>query len=498
MTLLVFILTLGLTPAWSQCVLTSDTNVVLYADKANGAYPLWYSNFFAWWSAFDSRLKLQNLTGSQIAACNLASYTNLRIFVHPGGNAYTSLSALGASGVANVRNFINRNQVNPSAYVASCAGSFAGAYAYLWETMYEGPGYFNFATSPPYNIFPYIVEGSQVDISDDQFGSYESNGVDLYQKVNVSNGQKAIYWGGPTLGYNGVTVPSSDSNFQVILYLQDYYGYLDVNSPSSWLYRTSNVASPRFNVFMNSLHMEADQTACSSGCLPAGVLTSNEIDSNRAWLATYVNLVANTSFNIPTVAIPPVFNTTAPHTSYPTLPCYTNSSILFCDTFTAPLGTVYTGMFQWQRNQTLYNKARPWNVTFTGTLMGRPANAFGVGKDGASDGFAITIPNTPTGNPPATILSKPFSTVGATTARVTYSYKGATLIGGYFRASYVIGGNVVTNLRSAPINPAVNSWITESFSLPVGQASVQLRFACVSGTAVTNYCAVDSVYVLKT
>jgi len=34
--------------------------------------------------------------------------------------------------------------------------------------MYEGPGYYNFSVDPPIAIFPHLVEGSVVDIGDDQ------------------------------------------------------------------------------------------------------------------------------------------------------------------------------------------------------------------------------------------------------------------------------------------------------------------------------------------
>ena len=43
------------------------------------------------------------------------------------------------------------------------------AHDYVWETMYEGPGYFNFKYEPPMGMFPHSVEGSLVDINDDQY-----------------------------------------------------------------------------------------------------------------------------------------------------------------------------------------------------------------------------------------------------------------------------------------------------------------------------------------
>jgi hypothetical protein len=79
------------------------------------------------------------------------------------------LSALGATGRKNLLAFINRAEP-PSAYVGFCAGGYIAAHDYLWETLYEGPGYYNFADSPPLSVFPHTVEGSLTDVVDDQFG----------------------------------------------------------------------------------------------------------------------------------------------------------------------------------------------------------------------------------------------------------------------------------------------------------------------------------------
>ena len=120
----------------------------------------------------------------------------------PGGNAYNQLSALGANGTANIKAFINRDQADaPSAFVGFCAGAYMASFAYVWETMYEGPGYFNFKKEPPLNVFPHLVEGSLVDIGDDQ--SSDQHGR-KYRMVNVSNGHAMLYFGGSSFGWNAV------------------------------------------------------------------------------------------------------------------------------------------------------------------------------------------------------------------------------------------------------------------------------------------------------
>ena len=38
-----------------------------------------------------------------------------------------------------------------------CAGAYLAAHDYVWESMYEGPGYFNFKYEPPISVFPHTV-----------------------------------------------------------------------------------------------------------------------------------------------------------------------------------------------------------------------------------------------------------------------------------------------------------------------------------------------------
>jgi hypothetical protein len=85
--------------------------------------------------------------------------------VNPGGDAYDQLSALGAQGRKNIIDFMNRGD---TAYVGFCAGAYIASHDYIWESLYEGPGYYNFAVDPPLSIFPHTVEGSLTDINDDQ------------------------------------------------------------------------------------------------------------------------------------------------------------------------------------------------------------------------------------------------------------------------------------------------------------------------------------------
>lgn len=493
------IFTLFISVVLCACPITSSTNIVYNSDTRNGvgaASLAWAVNLLAWWKAADPSINYMGLSASDIQSCNLTSYPNLRLFISPGGNAYAQLAGLKTAGTQNIINFVNRNQANPSAYVGFCAGAYLASYDYLWETFYEPPSYFaGFGTPPPLGLFPHTVEGSFFDIGDDQFGTYDSgssvSGV-MYRMVNTSNSHTMLYYGGSVFGGNVVPdyadslSPDYDANVQVLAYYSDFHGYGSANVPAVWKYN---------NLLLTSVHPEADGTICSGGCPVAGTIPASVYNQNRAWLATYINQVAQTSFVVPSVTPAPVFNTSRPHTSYSTLSCYT-TGVIFCDSFTVDLGTVYPGMFQWQRNMTTWNAARPWNTTFTSTMLGNP-NYYGSGQAGTNDGWAVVIPNTANGNPPSQLISKPFSTVGFNSVSLNFYYKGKTLSGGMFSVDYTtdnLNWNTLfaSNLYGSNVK---TSWTPLFYSLPAGQSSVRIRFSCNSGTATSNYCGVDTVVV---
>jgi hypothetical protein len=453
------------------------------------------NHLLTWWQTADPSISFMSLTAAQIQSCNLASYNNLRVFIIPGGNGFNQLNGLGTSGVTNIVNFANRNQTNPSAIVSICAGAYEIAHDYIWESMYEGTAYFqSFSTPPPMSLFPHTVEGSLFDIGDDQVGTYDSGtattGV-FYRMINGSNSQTYLYFGGSSMGYNGVpdysdpASPSYDPNVQVILYYQDFYGYYTKNLPAAWIYK---------NLLMTSIHAEADNSTCSD-CVSSGTILPLTFLQNRAWLANYINQVAQTSYVIPMVSPAPNFTVTKPHASYPVLSCY-GPNVLFCDSFNTTLGTVYSGLWQWTRNMTVYNQARPWNSSFTSTMLGN-VNYYGHGVYGNTDGYAVCIPNTGTANPASVIISKPFSTTGYNTITFTLYYKGKTLTGGLFTISYTYdGGATWTNLFNSNLygSNEKTSWTFLSYAFQINR-TVQIKIACIAGSATSNYCSVDELMV---
>lgn len=249
----------------------------------------WISNYLFWWKTIKPSLVYQGRSPTQLKTDNLESCPNLRLFIQPGGNAYEALSNLGLDGVSTIKNFYSRDQTNPSAYAGFCAGAYMAAKNYIWESKFEGADYFNsFGVPPPLGLMPLTVEGSVYDVADLQFGSYDSgkstSGVG-FRIVNVSNGHQMMYFGGSTMGYNGVPAhadPSSpyyDSNISPLIYFTDFFGHYTPNVPAAWLY------GPR--MLLTSVHPEADGSVCS-GCPPAP-LTASALGRNRQWLLRYLN-----------------------------------------------------------------------------------------------------------------------------------------------------------------------------------------------------------------
>lgn len=128
------------------------------------------------------------------------------------------------------------------------------------------------------------------------------------------------------------------------------------------------------------------------------------------------------------------------------------------------------------------------------------SSGFPVGQAGLTDGYAVSIPQTATGNPPSQILSKSISLSGVSSLTISMYYQGKTLTGGLFSISYSLDSGVTwTSLKSSSLNPAVTTWtlVTSPVISVVGKSAIRLLVSCNGGSAVTNYCAVDTVRVLK-
>lgn len=290
-----------------------------------------------------------------------------------------------------------------------------------------------------------------------------------YRVVNVSNGHKMLYYGGSTFGWNMAADVSSDPNVEILAYYQDFYGYLSYNLPAVWKYK---------NLLLTSVHPEADN--CTKfDCPVAGTIPTENILQNRAWLATHINTVAGTNFIVPETALTPSFDNSPPHNSYPVLSCYNGGTprqapILFCDDFNAPLGTVPSGLWNWQRADTTYNAPNPWNTTYTA--------AFGAPVEG--NGYAVASISS-SNSDWASMSTFPVSTSSGSYLNFYWSGSGAT-----FTVQYTTdAGQSWTNLRVPQVS---QQWTKQSLSLP-SASSLQVRFNCGG----SGLCALDDVSITE-
>jgi len=290
-------------------------------------------------------------------------------------------------------------------------------------------------------------------------------------------------------------------------------------------------------MFLSSIHAGADNCTVVLGnaetvdCLPFGSVPTDTILRNRAWLATHLNGVAGTSFKIPSVPVPPSFDTSKPHTGYPEPVCHTAASasaasaagdILFCDGFDSKVGDVPHGLWQWQRNQTYCFFPQPWNTTFIPEWGTDPSIHRGhtYGAPAGGNGYAYVVPKA-TSALPAAMTSKAMATTGSSGAyTLSYFYKGQTSVNsnssqvgstvgvttparispGFFVEYTIDKGATFKPLFNVilPHKPTI-AWANQSHTLPSGEADLLVRFSCVTADEdASNFCAIDLVVVQGT
>mmetsp|Transcript_13153 Transcript_13153/g.21885 ORF Transcript_13153/g.21885 Transcript_13153/m.21885 type:complete len:555 (+) Transcript_13153:460-2124(+) len=547
----IFALLLSLEVVFS-CPIREDTRIVY--SLANGVGPaskIWVEDFLWWWQSYDPTIQYMALSAEDLKDCILKNYPNLNLYINPGGNAYDQLSDLGPKGTQHIIDFVYRNQQHAtSAYVGFCAGGYVAAHDFIWETMYEGVGFYNFTIDPPLSIFPHTVEGSIVDINDDQYGDQKNS---KFRSVNVSNGHTMLYYGGSTFGWNGApayadeTSPDYDARVEVLVYYTDFYGYYSQNIPAAWKYGR--------NVLLTSVHPEADNCTFEqdTDCPPAGTLSTEVILQNRAWLSTYINEVAQTQFKIPPVPLAPVFNTTPPHRQYAKEPCYENyiplfsadnsldgnmngniegssgnsidAEVLFCEDFDSlGEGDVPSGLSpQFQRNQSNYQYILPWNTTYISSWGG-----YSYAEPYSGDGYAINVPQAPSKLLQASITTREFSATACTYPTVNkitsnntgtsgeekhtkaqkisieYVYAGVADVEGYMEVQYSDSPSssrwerkyeTVAYHKLQGDKPS--QWRKHGVIADIaGSNTARVRFICAAGASARNFCALDSLFIV--
>jgi len=257
-------------PTQPVCPIASSTNVVFYGDNRFSAVgdlsESWIKHFLDWWKQQDSSINYVELDSADVQSeCDLTA-ENIQVYIQPGGNAYYQQNYLGAEGKQALTEYINSGK----GYVGICAGFYYTAQDYWWQDDY-------FAHPYLLGIYP-TVEGSIREIAD-----YSDNPG--YALTPLSNGFSAIYYGGPTRGYEYTNLIDAPGVFDAT------YTAFGNGMPAVIKYN---------NLLLNSVHLEAYENDGITG------LTTEQRIENYKYLANLINEVSGTTFYVPPYTNPPV------------------------------------------------------------------------------------------------------------------------------------------------------------------------------------------------
>jgi hypothetical protein len=247
----------------TSCPIVASTDFAIYGQVSEGGVAAssrrWMTHFFDWWKAQDPAVDFVFLSATEAQACtNLVStYPNLRMWVQPGGNAYDQQVALGATGKANINDFIDKG----GAYLGVCAGAYYAAPDYWWEGEH-------YAHPHLLGAYPRTMEGAISRIA--PWPGYAMTALD--------NGRNAIYYGGPTIGLQHTRLANLAGERTAS------FASIDGQLPAVIIYG---------NLLLTSVHLEAFE-----GDESAGLGTADRIE-NYKYLATLINRVARTNFEVP-------------------------------------------------------------------------------------------------------------------------------------------------------------------------------------------------------
>ncbi len=442
-------------PPVNPCPIKSDTDIVFYGETGNGGVGTpsrsWMIHFFDWWKSQDPSISYVELNSGDVKTdCNFANFPNLKLYVQPGGNAYYQQNKLGTFGKNNIINYLNNN----GSFFGACAGFYYAANDYYWQDEY-----FNHADL--LGIYP-TLEGSIREIADYD----QSPGFAL---TSLDNGFNAIYYGGPTRGYE----------------------YTDTNYPGETKakFNALNGDMPaiiKYNkMLLTSVHLEAYENDGISG------LSSEDRIENYKLLANNLNEVMGTSFYVPDYVIPPtpqcsdgIDNDGDNLTDYPQDDgCDTledNSEIVFNEPGQIFYDDFELGLGNWQLSAV--SGANNWISSSVNPYQGTK--------------YAESKPMST--SEPASNIEKWIPTYGYGNIKVSYARR---LIGldsaDEFKAKWYDGTtwNLLEQTGSNSANDA--GYLFKQFNLPSSandNGYFRIRFECTAG-AVSEFCRVDNVKV---
>ena len=257
-------------PPVKTCPITQDTDIVFYGETGFGGVGTlsrsWVIHFLDWWQQQDSSIEYVELDDNSVTdLCDLDSFSNLKIYIQPGGDAYKMQNKLGPEGRQNILDYIDSGK----GYLGICAGWYYTANDYYWQG-----DYYNHPDMLDY--YPTTVEGSITDIAD-----YEGNPD--HALTPLSTGFNAIYYGGPTVGWRDTSLPApgvTEATFTAIS--GDLPAIVKYNG----------------NALLTSVHLEAFENDGVDG------LTTEDRIENYKYLANLLNEVSGTNYYVPAYADP--------------------------------------------------------------------------------------------------------------------------------------------------------------------------------------------------
>jgi len=259
-------------PKWKQtCPIKADTNVVFYGETGFGGVGApsksWMIHFLDWWQQQDSSVNYVELSSSDvISKCDLSSFPSLKLYIQPGGDAYYMQNKLGSEGKNNILSYLNSG----GSYFGACAGWYYTANDYVWQgEYYNHPDMLDF--------YPATVEGSITSIAD-----YEGNPD--HKVTSLSTGFNAIYYGGPTIGWQNTQGPAPGTTEAT---------FTDISGDLPAVVKYNNA-------LLTSVHLEAYENDGITG------LTTEDRIENYKYLGNLLNEVAGTNFYVPAYTNPPV------------------------------------------------------------------------------------------------------------------------------------------------------------------------------------------------
>lgn len=474
----------GKVPA-NPCPISSDTDIVFYGETGFGGVGTlsrsWVIHFLDWWKTQDSSISYAELDSTDIKTdCNLASFPNLKVYLQPGGDAYKQQNKLDQAGKDKIKSYISSGK----GYVGICAGFYYTASDYYWQDQYYAHPYL-------LGLYP-TVEGSIREIADyDQSPGYALTGL--------SNGFNAIYYGGPTRGYEYTPLESPGTSVATFT----SYGN---GMPALIKYN---------NMLLSTVHLEAFENDGITG------LSTEQRIENYKLLANLINEVSGTSFNVPAYTTPPQCSDGIDND----LDTLTDMNDPGCSSLNDNDETDPVPM---QCNDGIDNDLDGFtDMNDPGCLslddndetdMQGPAvlmtdnfesgisawtlsgvgNAWSASTLNPYEGSYHANAKPSSTSEPASVMERSVSTSGYQNIQISYYRK---LIGldaaDEFKAKWFDGTawNVLEQTGSNSANDA--SYVLKTFSLPASaenNPSFKIRFECTAG-AVSEFCRIDNVQV---